>query len=75
MRVRFPSSWRIKRFDRFILPLDSITCSFRLRLLNLFFSWQHVCTLVMPEAEGELAWKGSALDSCLSFAADGLYLI
>ena len=42
--------------------------------MNLLSSWQHVCTLVMPEAEGGLARKGSAV-GYLFFAADGLHLI
>ena len=35
--------------NRFILLLDSITCSFKLRVRNLLSSWQHVCTIVTPE--------------------------
>src|SRR6266478_4841024 len=50
----------------------SITCSFKLRVRNLLSSWQHVCSLVTPEAQSGLARKGTGL---AIFTADGLHLI
>src|ERR1700682_1279219 len=59
---RFHGSQRIERCDQFTFLVDSITCSLKLRVVNLFSSWQHACILPMPEAKDDQNFRSTTED-------------
>ena len=54
---RFHGSRRMERCDRFTFLVESITCSFKLRVANLSYSWHHACILPMPEAKNDANFR------------------